>query len=109
MPGVRVSGSPGWQRTSAQRCSCAARLAGSRGVCCGGLVDAERLALRAADAGTPNGVYVHDRRSGERVEVVSVDSRPLTRHASDELYGIALAAGLDADVTLLTGCQPTRS
>ena len=71
-----------------------------------GSVDAERLALRAADAGTPNGVYVHDRRSGERVEVVSVESRPLTRHASDELYGIALAAGLDADVTLVTGVQP---
>ena len=33
-------------------------------------------------------------------------SRPLTRHASDELYGIALSAGLDADATLLTGCQP---
>jgi 1-phosphofructokinase len=38
--------------------------------------------------------------------VVSVASRPLTRHASDELYGIALSAGLDADATLLTGCQP---
>lgn len=51
-------------------------------------------------------MYVHDRRSGERVEVVSVESRPLDRHASDELYGITLAAGLDADVTLVTGCQP---
>lgn len=71
-----------------------------------GLIEAEPLTLRAADAGTPNGVYVHDRRSGERVEVVNVASRPLARHASDELYGIALGAGLDADVTLVTGCQP---
>jgi 1-phosphofructokinase len=97
-----------------------ARLAATLGaevvLCCGlggepgrvlrGLIEAEPLTLRAVDARTPNGVYVHDRRSGERVEVVSVDSRPLARHASDELYGIALGAGLDAEVMLLTGCQP---
>jgi 1-phosphofructokinase len=71
-----------------------------------GLIEAEPLTLRAADAGTPNGVYVHDRRSGARVEIVSVDSRQLGRHAADELYGIALGAGLDADVTMMTGCQP---
>jgi 1-phosphofructokinase len=81
-------------------------LGGEPGRVLWGLLEAEPLAVRAADAGTPNGVYVHDRRSGERVEVVSVESRPLTRHASDELYGIALGAGLDADVTLLSGCQP---
>ena len=71
-----------------------------------GLIEAEPVTLRAADADTPNGVYVHDRRTGERVEIVNVASRPLTRHASDELYGIALGAGLDADVILVTGCQP---
>ena len=81
-------------------------LGGEPGRVLRGLIEAESLTLRAADAGAPNGVYVHDRRSGERVEVVSVDSRPLARHASDELYGIALGAGLDADVTLVTGCQP---
>ena len=70
------------------------------------LIEAEPLTLRAADAGTPNGVYVHDRRGGSRAEVVSVDSRPLARHAADELYGIALGAGLDADLMLVTGCQP---
>ena len=98
-----------------------ARLAGTLGadviLCCAlggepgrvlsGLIEAERLTLRAGEAGTANGVYVHDRRSGERVEVVSIHTRPLARHASDELYGIALGAGLDADVTLLTGCQPS--
>ena len=99
-----------------------ARLAGRLGadvaLCCAlgvesgrvlrGLMEAEPLTLRAADAGTPNGVYVHDRRSGQRVEIVSVDGTPLARHASDELYGIALAAGLDADVTMVTGCQPSN-
>ena len=81
-------------------------LGGEPGRVLRGLIEAEPLALRAANAGTPNGVYVHDRRGGTRVEIVNVDSRPLTRHASDELYGIVLAAGLDADVTLVTGCQP---
>jgi len=81
-------------------------LGGEPGRVLRGLIEAEPLTLRAADARTPNGVYVHDRRSGERIEVVSVDSEPLTRHASDELYGIALGAGLDADVILVTGCQP---
>jgi 1-phosphofructokinase len=70
------------------------------------LIEAEPMTLRAAAADTPNGAYIHDRRSGERVEIVSVDSAHLDRHACDELYGIAVAAGLDADVTLLTGCQP---
>jgi 1-phosphofructokinase len=81
-------------------------LGGEPGRVLRGLIEAEALTLRMVDARTPNGVYVHDRRSGERMEVVSVDSRPLARHASDELYGIALGAGLDLDVMLLTGCQP---
>ncbi len=70
------------------------------------LIEAEPITLRPAAAGTPNGAYIHDRRSGHRIEVVTVDSAPLGRHAADELYGIALGAGLDADLTLLTGCQP---
>ena len=36
---------------------------------------------------------------------MSVDSRQLDRRAADELYGIALSAGIDADVTLVTGCR----
>jgi 1-phosphofructokinase len=64
------------------------------------------IGILVGTAGTANGVYVHDRRGGERVEVVNLASRPLARHESDELYGIALGAGLDADMTLVTGCQP---
>jgi len=81
-------------------------LGGEPGRVLRGLIEAEPLSLRAADARTPSGVYVHDRRSGQRVELMNVESRPLTRHASDELYGIALGAGLDAGLTLVTGCQP---
>jgi 1-phosphofructokinase len=81
-------------------------LGGEPGRVLKGLIEAEPVTLRAAAGGTPNGVYIHDRRGGERVEVVSVGSRQLERHATDELYGIALGAGLDADVTMVTGCQP---
>ena len=94
----------------------AARLGAEVTLCCAlggepervlrGLIEAEPLTLRAAPSAEPNGVYVHDRRSGENVEVVSVQARPLQRHTADELYGIALGAGLDADLTMLTGCQP---
>jgi fructose-1-phosphate kinase PfkB-like protein len=77
-------------------------LGGEPGRVLSGLIEAEPVELRATASGTPNGVYIHDRRGGERVEVVSVDSRPLERHASDALYGIALGAGLDADVTMVT-------
>ena len=81
-------------------------LGGEPGRVLRGLIDAEPIELRAAAGGTPNGVYIHDRRTGSRVEIVHVDSNRLDRHATDELYGIALGAGLDADVTMVTGCQP---
>ena len=83
-------------------------LGGEPGGVLRGLIEAEPIRLRAAAGGTPNGVYIHDRRGGARVEVVSVDSRPLERHATDELYGIALGAGLEADLTMITGCQPAE-
>ena len=81
-------------------------LGGEPGHVLRGLIDSDLPELRAAAAGVANGVYIHDRRGGSRVEVVSVESEPLDRHASDELYGIAVGAGLDADLTLITGCQP---
>jgi 1-phosphofructokinase len=81
-------------------------LGGEPGEVLKGLIAAERLRLRVAAARTPNGVYIHDRRGGSRVELVNVESRALDRHATDELYGMALGAGLDADVTMVTGCLP---
>lgn len=71
------------------------------------VIEAEAVSVHSVDTRTSNGVYIHDRRSGSRVEFAAADSRPLDRHAVDALYGIALTAGLDADVTILTGPQPT--
>jgi 1-phosphofructokinase len=81
-------------------------LGGEPGLVLRSLIEAEPIKLKAAPTSAPNGVYIHDRRSGERVEIVNVDGVPLDRHGSDALYGMAVAAGLDAEVTLLTGCHP---
>lgn len=82
-------------------------LGGEPGRVLRGLIEApEAVTLRAVQAATPSGVYIHDRRGGSRSEIVNVESRPLGRHAADELYGVALGAGLDADLSLITGSQP---
>jgi 1-phosphofructokinase len=72
------------------------------------IIEGESVSVHSVDSHTASGVYIHDRRSGSRVEFAAADSRPLDRHAADALYGIALTAGLDADVTILTGPQPTE-
>jgi 1-phosphofructokinase len=54
------------------------------------------------DSGS-NGAYVHDRRSGKRVEVASMPAATLSRHASDDLYGTTVVEALRADVTVLSG------
>jgi 1-phosphofructokinase len=70
------------------------------------LIESERLTLRASSAQRSNGIYIHDRRSGERVEIATALARPLRRHELDELYGIALTTALTANVVLLTGPHP---
>jgi 1-phosphofructokinase len=55
-----------------------------------------------------NGTYIHDRRSGERVTVAQNDANPRSRHDVDELYGVAFAAGLEADVVVLGGPETSR-
>jgi 1-phosphofructokinase len=67
------------------------------------LIEDARLSVRAVPANSPNAAYVHDRRGGERETIVEAPSPQLNRHEVDELYGAAVAAALEADVTLLTG------
>lgn len=63
----------------------------------------EGVELRTTAGESRNGAYVHDRRAGHRVEVAEAPGEPLTRHELDELYGIVLAEGLDAEVSILSG------
>ncbi len=77
---------------------------GETGMVAAHLARSENLDLRATTTGG-NGAFVHDRRSGERAEVVTTDPYPLNRHEVDDLYGTALVSGFDAAVTILTGSE----
>ena len=67
------------------------------------LIDAEGLRLCAVHRAAESGWYVHDRRDGERRVVAEEYGDPLGRHELDELYTLALAEGLRADLSILGG------
>lgn len=83
-------------------------LGGETGRVLRALIDAEGVDVQTVESGASNGAYIHDRRSGERIEVAVTPAGHLGRHDADELYGVTLASGLDADVTLLSGVQPEQ-
>lgn len=66
----------------------------------------QAITIRAIDTVGSNGVYVHDRRGGERVTVAESPPDPLGRHELDDFYGAALVGGLEADVVVLAGPGP---
>jgi 1-phosphofructokinase len=80
-------------------------LGGESGDVVGHLLGLQPIELVATNGGA-NGVYVHDRRGGERREVGDAPPHALDRHAVDDLYGAALAAAVDADVFAITGTNP---
>ncbi|WP_213455044.1 1-phosphofructokinase family hexose kinase [Rhizomonospora bruguierae] len=81
---------------------CAA-LGGEIGRVLGPLIEAEGIRAKGVLGESRNGAYVHDRRGGEREEIADAPGQPLTRHELDELYGLALAEGLGAAVSVLSG------
>jgi 1-phosphofructokinase len=68
-------------------------------------IECEGVEVRSVACRRANAAYVHDRRDGVRTMIAETTSPALSRHELDELYGVALTTGLDADVTLLTGPQ----
>jgi 1-phosphofructokinase len=66
------------------------------------------IEVRAVRTEGWNGSYIHDRRSGERVTFAQADASPRSRHDVDELYGVTLTAGLEADVVFLGGPETSR-
>ena len=86
-----------------------APLGGESGRVLRALIESEGPTLRASGSQRANGVYIHDRRSGSRVEVTTSLARPLRRHELDELYGLTLTTALSADAVLLTGPQPPEA
>jgi 1-phosphofructokinase len=76
---------------------------GETGEVARGLLADSDIDVRAVKGESRTGAYVHDRRSGDRVDLVDVPGEPLARHEIDELYNLALAEGLRAGVCLLGG------
>jgi 1-phosphofructokinase len=67
------------------------------------LAEREGFDVRAIDAAGWTGAYVHDRREGERVELLEVAPQPLSRHEVDDLYSVVLAAALSCGTCIITG------
>src|SRR5262249_14418530 len=68
--------------------------------------EGEEVELLSVGCAASNGVYIHARRADSREELARTQSRPLSRHEADELYGVALSAALDAGIAMLTGVDP---
>jgi 1-phosphofructokinase len=67
------------------------------------LIAGEGVTTRGIAAAGSNGAYIHDRRSGQRVETAIMAGDPLSRHELDELYGIVLLEGIESSVAVLGG------
>ncbi|MEV1288587.1 PfkB family carbohydrate kinase [Micromonospora sp. NPDC049679] len=81
---------------------CAA-LGGETGTVLEQLIAAEGMQLRLVGRQASSGWYIHDRRDGKRQEIADVPGAQLSRHELDELYGLALAEGFRASVSILSG------
>ena len=81
-------------------------LGGEPGVALEALVRAEGLALRAVESASPNAVWISDDEEGEVATVAELPSPSLARHEADGLFNALLAAGLESEVTVLTGSPP---
>lgn len=55
------------------------------------------------------GSYIQDRRSGEREPVAQSAAMPASRHEVDDLFSVACATALDADVLAVCGPYPDNA
>ncbi len=81
-------------------------LGGESGAVLSGLIARENVKLLSVRSAAANGVYIHARHGTVREQLARTESKRLSRHEADELYGLALSAGLDANVVILTGVDP---
>jgi 1-phosphofructokinase len=70
------------------------------------LLESLPIELRLVETGAESGVFIHDRRSGERVPLAQAASMPPSRHEVDDLFSVTIATALDADVLALGGPYP---
>jgi 1-phosphofructokinase len=62
--------------------------------------------IKCVETASPSGCYVIDRRSGERQMVAQRWSEPATRHETDDLFSVTVAAALSSEVLVVCGAVP---
>ncbi len=68
------------------------------------LLEALPIELRLVESAGASGVYIHDRRNGERRPIAQGASMPPSRHEVDDLFSVACAAAIDSDALVV--CNP---
>jgi 1-phosphofructokinase len=86
-----------------------AYIGGETGTVLRPLLEQLPIELRLVETGGPNGCYLHDRRSGHREPLAMSPGPALTRHEVDDLFSVACAAALDADVLAVCGAFPAEA
>ena len=81
-------------------------LGGEPGIALEALVRAEGLGLKSVESASPNAVWISDDEEGEIATVADLPAPSLARHEADGLFNAVLAAGLECEVTVLTGSPP---
>jgi 1-phosphofructokinase len=81
-------------------------LGGESGAVLRGLIARENIRLMSVECASSNGVYIHVRRGTAREQLARTECERLSRHETDDLYGLAFSEALDAGVALLTGVDP---
>jgi 1-phosphofructokinase len=70
------------------------------------LLEAMPIELRLVETTAASGVYIHDRRSGDREPVGQSAAFPPSRHEVDDLFSVSVAAALDCDLLAVCGPYP---
>lgn len=105
---VHAGGQGVWQARMLQSLGCEVQLcsalSGETGRVLGYLLQEEGIPVVGFPRQARGGVFVHDRRTnGEKVPIIESGGDALSRHEQDELYGLTLRTGLDADLVILSG------
>ena len=83
-------------------------LGGEKGAILEALAPLWGVALERVDVEPEPPGYVHDRRTGDRVEIARSRGAQLNRHELDDLYGKVLEQGIAAGFTVVTGRQESH-
>jgi 1-phosphofructokinase len=73
------------------------------------LLEETPVELRLVETAEPSGIYIHDRRSGEREPVAQSAAFPASRHEIDDLFSVTVAAALDCDLLAVCGPYPDNT